>query len=142
MSEIRLAKTDAEITACFDVAVQLRTTYTAVSFLTQVKKQMQNGYQLAYLVDDGDIVCALAGYRYLESLSWGRFLYVDDLVTSDLHRSKGYGKQLLNWLIEQATLNQCDQLHLDSGVQRLDAHRFYEREKMVNTSLHYAIENI
>ncbi len=29
-------------------------------------------------------------------------------------------------------------MHLDSGIQRKDAHRFYEREGMSITSFHFA----
>lgn len=31
-----------------------------------------------------------------------------------------------------------DQMHLDSGLQRLDAHRFYEREGVKKTGYHFA----
>lgn len=136
--KIKLAKSDEEILACFDVAVQLRTSYNKESFLLQVKKQMQDNYQLVYLKDNVQ-VCALAGFRISENLAWGKFLYIDDLVTSTDQRSKGYGKSLLDWLIQRAKTEQCQQLELDSGVQRKDAHRFYLREKMLNTSLHFSI---
>ena len=33
------------------------------------------------------------------------------------------------------------QMHLDSGIQRKDAHRFYEREGMTMASFHF-VENI
>jgi GNAT superfamily N-acetyltransferase len=72
-----------------------------------------------------------------ENLAWGRFLYVDDLVTHPGHRSKGHGATLLSWLEERAALEGCDQMHLDSGIQRTEAHRFYEREGMTMTSLHF-----
>lgn len=138
MNEILLAKSDSEIKACYAVAVQLRPSYTPASFLAQVKKQQIEHYNLAYLKNNGQ-VCAIAGFRYLENLAWGKFLYVDDLVTAEQQRSKGYGKYLLDWLLEQARSNQCKQLELDSGVQRIDAHRFYAREKLQHTSLHYSI---
>ena len=141
MVEIKLANSDDEIKRCFDIAVQLRPNYTEDTFVTQVKKQKQDGYLLAYLTDNNE-VSALAGFRYLENLAWGKFLYVDDLVTSSEHRSKGYGKNLLDWLIQQAKLNHCQQLELDSGIQRKDAHRFYLREDMFNTSLHFSISLI
>ncbi|MGD8690350.1 MAG: GNAT family N-acetyltransferase, partial [Gammaproteobacteria bacterium] len=44
---------------------------------------------------------------------------------------------LLDWLVGYAASNGCDQLHLDSGTQRKDAHRFYEREGLDMTSLHF-----
>jgi len=138
MVEIKLVESDDEIMSCFDVAVQLRTQYNRESFVKQVQKQMLSGYQLVSLKSNNEI-CALAGFRYSENLAWGKFLYVDDLITSIDHRSKGYGKKLLAWLIQQAEENECQQLELDSGVQRKDAHRFYLREKMRNSSLHFSI---
>jgi len=141
MVEILLAHSDEEILSCYDVVVQLRPVFTQTSFLQQVKKQMSEKYNLAYL-KVGEEVCAVAGYRYSECLAWGKFLYVDDLVTSDNQRSNGYGKLLLDWLLQQAKNNECQQLHLDSGIQRIEAHRFYNREGLEFTSKHYAVEII
>lgn len=137
MSEVLIAKSDEEIKACYSVVVQLRPSYSEDMFLTQVKKQQDNDYQLIYIKENG-CVCSVAGYRYSENLAWGKFLYVDDLITDSEYRSRGYGKVLLGWLIEQANINACQQLHLDSGVQRLDAHRFYQREGWKLTSHHFA----
>ena len=139
MNTVLIAKSDDDIRSCYKVVVQLRPTYSEEAFLNQVKKQMKAGYSLAYIKSDSS-VCAVAGFRYSESLAWGKYLYVDDLITTDDERSKGYGKFLLGWLKEQAKINCCQQLHLDSGVQRKDAHRFYARENMLFTSHHYAIE--
>jgi hypothetical protein len=50
-----------------------------------------------------------------------------------------YGSELLNWLKIEGRKLKCSQLHLDSGVQRTDAHRFYAREGMNMTCYHYAI---
>jgi len=53
------------------------------------------------------------------------------------HRSNGYGAQLLSWLKEYAAKEGCLQLHLDTGIQRKVAHRFYEREGMTIASFHF-----
>ncbi|WP_363928505.1 hypothetical protein [Thiobacillus sp. 0-1251] len=42
-------------------------------------------------VQETDGVVAVAGFRVGDNFAWGRFLYVDDLVTHPAHRSKGYG---------------------------------------------------
>lgn len=136
MSIIQIAATRAEISACYTVMAQLRPQYALDEFLTQVQRQMQDGYRLASLSGDG-VVQAVAGFRLLENLAWGRFLYVDDLITHQASRSQGHGKSLLTWLTEHARRQGCAQLHLDSGVQRKDAHRFYLREGMVNTGFHF-----
>src|SRR5205823_14484686 len=68
--------------------------------------------------------------RSSDLLFSGKFLYVDDLVTRDSDRSRGFGGELLDWLIEQAREHGCENLELDSGVQRFDAHRFYFSKRM------------
>lgn len=98
----------------------------------------KGGYRLAVVEEDDTGVVAVAGFRIGESLSWGRFLYVDDLVTSETHRSRGHGARLLSWLRDYAIAEGCQQLHLDSGIQREDAHRFYEREGMSKSGFHFA----
>jgi GNAT superfamily N-acetyltransferase len=100
---------------------------------------MESGYRLAY-VEDASRVAAVAGFRILECLAWGKFLYVDDLVTDERLRSKGHGRELLRWLAAHARENGCAELHLDSGVQRFGAHRFYLREGMDITSHHFGMK--
>ena len=41
--------------------------------------------------------------------------------------SGGVGKAVIGWLEEEARGQGCTGLHLDSGVQRERAHRFYFR---------------
>jgi len=134
-----IAETPAEIADCFPVMVQLRPQFTQDEFVTRVRRQMTGGYRLACLRDVG-AVQAVAGYRISENLAWGRFLYVDDLVTDEAARSQGYGKALLTWLAGQARQNGCAQLHLDSGAQRKNAHRFYLREGMENAGFHFIMK--
>lgn len=133
---IRIAESDAEIHACFPVVHQLRPHLTPEELLRRVRSQERAGYRLAYVEVEGRPVAA-AGFRILESLSSGRFLYVDDLVTLDAERSRGHGARLLAWLRERARAEGCQRLELDSGVQRKDAHRFYEREGLAITSYHF-----
>ena len=133
---ICVATTDNEIAACYPVMRELRPHLVERQFLSRVRDQERAGYRLVYL--QGPIgVVAVAGFRVGENLAWGRFLYVDDLVTLSAHRSKGYGAKLLSWLKEQAAMEGCEQMHLDSGIQRKEAHRFYEREGMSMAGLHF-----
>jgi GNAT superfamily N-acetyltransferase len=139
-SRIAIAKTPEEIRHCYPAMRELRTHLTSEQeFVGRVQRQQKEGYQLAFLETDGK-VCAVAGYRFLESLFSGKNLYVDDLVTRDRDRSRGFGGQLLDWLIEQARANNCETLELDSGVQRFDAHRFYFSKRMSISSYHFRIK--
>jgi len=127
-----------QIKNCFPVMSQLRPHIKKENFLETVKDQMLLGYQLAAVFENSQCV-AIAGYRYQANMAWGKFLYVDDFVTDKNYRSKGAGKLLLNWLEDQAKSKSCNQLHLDSGVQRFDAHKFYVREGMEIRSHHFAM---
>jgi ribosomal protein S18 acetylase RimI-like enzyme len=130
---------DADISACYAVMGQLRPQIPTEQFVARVRSQMKDGYQLLAVVAHGQ-VAAVAGFRISQNLAWGRFLYVDDLVTDSTQRSKGYGEVLMRWLIERAKAEQLDELHLDSGVQRFDAHRFYLAQRMKISSHHFVID--
>lgn len=88
--KIRIAKTDTEIAACYPVLRELRPHITESEFLSRVRAQEKGGYLLAFVQEASGPV-AVAGFRIGENLAWGRFLYVDDLVTHPTFRSKAMG---------------------------------------------------
>jgi GNAT superfamily N-acetyltransferase len=133
---IHVADSDEEIAACFPVMCELRVHLTEESFISQICSQELSGYRLAYLMADRQVV-SVTGFRIGESLPWGRFLYVDDIVTRSAFRSKGYGAALLRWLEEVARHEACSEIHLDSGIEKTEAHRFYRREGMEVADLHF-----
>ncbi len=136
---IQLAESDIQILSCFAVMSQLRPHLEEDKFIEQVRYQMKEGYKIAFLEIDKEIL-AVAGFRILTCLASGKFLYIDDLVVDEWKRSQNYGQQLFQWLIEYATNNHCQQLSLDSGVQRFAAHRFYLTQRMSITAHHFSIE--
>jgi GNAT superfamily N-acetyltransferase len=139
-SSISIAATPEAIRRCHPVMRELRThLHNAERFVERVQRQQKGGYLLAFLESEGE-VRAVAGYRFLEKLLSGRFLYLDDLVTREIDRSQGYGGQLFDWLIEQAREHGCENLELDSGVQRFDAHRFYLLKRMNISSYHFRLK--
>ena len=137
-ANIILATTDEEINACHAVMAELRPHVTQDQFLGRVKRQAAIAdYRLACVIDGG--VKAVAGFRISENLAWGKFMYVDDLVSKSDDRSKGYGGALFDWLVKHARENDCDEFHLDSGVQRFRAHRFYLMKRMEIDAHHFGL---
>jgi GNAT superfamily N-acetyltransferase len=136
--DIRIATSEGEIASCFVVMRELRPQLRREEFVDRVRRLEREGYQLAFLEGPEGVV-AVAGFRILDSLASGRFLFLDDLVTHPAHRSRGHGVRMLAWLLQKARDEGCGQLQLDSGIQRRDAHRFYEREGMTMTGFHYAV---
>ena len=137
---VQYATCDASIRACYPVQAQLRPHLEEAAFMAQIQRQMANhDYRLAYLPHEGQ-VAAVSGFRFVENLAWGRALYVDDLVTSSSARQLGLAGQLLDHLIGLAQEAGCQQFHLDSGVQRHDAHRLYLGRKLQISSHHFSLE--
>lgn len=130
---------DSEVLSTFPVMSQLRTNLDEGEYAERIKGMRQHGYRLAAVVEDGEIR-GVAGFRIQDYLFRGYHLYVDDLVTDENARSKGHGKLMLDWLVEEARKNGCERFHLDSGVQRQDAHRFYFREGLSITAFHFSKE--
>ena len=120
------------------VLLQLRPQYSEDTLARQVQLQQTDGYRLVYVEDEGDVLC-VAGFVIGQKLAWGKHIYVDDLVTNEAHRSRGAGRFLIDWLKQYAREQGCQQLHLDSGVTRFGAHRFYLREGFSITSHHFAV---
>ena len=96
------------------------------------------GYRLVAAVDEAGVTVGVAGFRTFEMLYCGAILSIDDLVVDAGTRSRGCGTMLLDWLKAEALRQGCGQIHLDSGLQRTDAHRFYEREGFEKTATHFA----
>jgi GNAT superfamily N-acetyltransferase len=77
----------------------------------------------------GEIVGLCTVYLDLESVRFGRRAWVEDLAVRPDRRSAGIGKRLLDAAKEWARERGATHLELDSGEARVDAHRFYERER-------------
>ncbi len=136
---IQLATSDADISRCFLVMLQLRPHLKGAEFVSRVRHMAAQGFQVAFLADDAGVVRSVAGFRIHDMLFSGRTLYVDDLVTDETARSCGHGDKLFDWLVNLARENACDMFSLDSGTQRVDAHRFYLRKRMKISSFHFAL---
>lgn len=137
---IQRASTKEQIQSCYGVMRQLRPHLTEEqAFLEQVQRQFVEGYHLVYWEDKGDVK-ALAGFRFLEFLAWGKVLYIDDLITGSDTRRNGYGGKLLKWVIEQGKKAKCNQVHLDSGPGRHDAHRLYLNHGFKIIGHHFALD--
>lgn len=133
---IEEARSDDDILATFDAMVELRPHLVRDEYVAVIRKQMDDGYRLSF-VREGGVVEAVAGWRFLRNLASGRFLYIDDLVTRAKARSKGHGKALLDHLVGIAKQAGWDHVELDSGTQRVDAHRFYLRERFLIRGFHF-----
>ncbi|MET0052242.1 MAG: GNAT family N-acetyltransferase [Candidatus Thiodiazotropha sp.] len=133
---VKIADNETDLHACFRIMQHLRPELDQQGFAQTVRRLNHHGYRLA-LLETAQGAVAVAGFRISESLAWKRYLYVDDLVTLPEARSRGYGAQLLEWLEQYAAETGCEQIHLDCGIQREEAHRFYRRSGLQATAFHF-----
>lgn len=125
-TEIRELTSQDELRRAHPVMNELRTHLVELSeYETTLQEMRRGGYRIFVVVEDDEYV-ALAGIAIRTNFYYGKFLYVYDLITSEKVRSRGHGKLLLDHLEELARTDGCQTIALSSGVQRTDAHRFYE----------------
>lgn len=128
-----------EILEAFLIMNQLRTHLDEKTYLDLVTEAKERDmYRLFALYDQGKIV-AVTGFKPMITLYYGRFVWVCDLVTDKNKRSNGYGERLLSYVHKWAKENSYENVALSSGLQRADAHRFYE-EKMGYDKVSYVFK--
>jgi GNAT superfamily N-acetyltransferase len=102
--------------------------------------------QRAIAGDDAEVLVAeleghLAGictvYRDIESVRYGWRAWVEDLAVDPERRSLGIGKALLEAAKSWALRRGATHLELQSARARVDAHRFYERERPSRSAISF-----
>jgi len=134
---LRHADTHESLRACYAVMKQLRPhLQSEEDFLERIARQQTQTYRLLAAWEDGQAV-ALAGYRFQENLVYGKFLYVDDLVTAETARGNRWGARLLDALTVVAEQAGCMRLVLDTGLGNALAQRFYFRQGLLTSSMRF-----
>ncbi|MDQ0483833.1 GNAT family N-acetyltransferase [Guptibacillus hwajinpoensis] len=136
---IREMNSREELTEAFQVMKELRTHLDTNEFLALVEEASEKDMYRIYALYEEEQIVAVTGFKPMITLYNGRSVWVCDLVTSYEHRSKGYGKKLLSFIEEWAKERGYESVGLSSGLQRKDAHRFYE-EKMSYKRVSYSFK--
>lgn len=135
---IDLVPGDAGWTGVLPVLLELRPHLDADSFRAIYEEGYPQGLRFTAALDANGTCLGVAGWRIVATTYSVRKLYVDDLVTTAGARSRGVGAQLLDALEARARAAGCQELDLDSGVQRHDAHRFYFRQRLHISGYHFS----
>jgi GNAT superfamily N-acetyltransferase len=138
--EIKQAATKEDIEKCVDVLRVLRPHHEASSMVKIISDMLNQGYKLAFIEENNKAAAAI-GYRHLQYLYNGKHIYIDDLVTLEEHRGKGYGSALLNYVEAEAKAHGYKVVALDSGHQRTTAHRLYLNHQYT-IAAHHFVKNI
>lgn len=123
-----LARNAAYLAAAAALHRSLRANLPA-DYEAYMRQMFAEGAEMAVLIADGAIR-SLAVYRSHHTTFHGLRFYVDDLVTDEAERGRGFGGQMLAWCENRARERGCDAFDLESGVQRPGTHRFYFRHDL------------
>jgi len=122
-----------------EAAAMLRVLRDAVPedvFARRLEAARRDGYRVLLAQVSGGAVGAL-GFRLTSDLFRGRRFYIDDLVVQPERRGQGIETQLLTRAQAMAADLGCDHVRLCSGLNRADAHRFYEAHGLTRSSLQF-----
>ncbi len=89
---------------------------------------------------DGELAGICTAYEDIESVRFGRRIWVEDLAVHPERRSLGVGKRLLDAAKAWGRERGATHLELDTAEGRVDAHRLYEREGARGRTFCYAWE--
>lgn len=135
---VRHADTEHDLRACWPVMRELRPRLqSADDMVERIGRMRAQNYRLLGIWR-GTQVMALGGYRLQENLVYGRFLYLDDLVTRESARGEGWGERVMVEVTRLAQEAGCDKLVLDTGLSNALAQRFYFRQGLLSSALRFS----
>ena len=115
-----------ELDVAYEVASQLRTQLSYKEFEDLIYDMRHMEYKMMGIFEKETLV-VYAGVATQTNLYHNRHLYVFDFVTREQNRGRGYGKMMLDYLVDYAKVEMCENLVLSSGFERTQTHSFYEK---------------
>jgi GNAT superfamily N-acetyltransferase len=104
-----------------------------------LKEAMEDDDSAIFIADDaGELVGLCTAYLELDSVRFGQRCWVEDLAVNPDRRSEGIGGALLDAAEAWARDGGATHLELDTGLDRTDAQRFYERRSPATKGFSYS----
>jgi GNAT superfamily N-acetyltransferase len=126
--------TPADLPRLLELLAQLREAPAATAGVTEAERRALDNVvadtrqQLAVIEVDERIV-GTAVLVVVPNVTHGGQPYaiIENVVVDERERGRGYGEQLIAWLVDEARRAGCYKVALTSNKRRTDAHRFYAR---------------
>ena len=120
----------------FAIIQELQPKLTIEAYKQMLPEMIPNGYGQIAIFDNNKCI-AISGFWINIKLYTGKYLEMDNVVVSEIYRSKGIGKLLCDWCMQKAIENNCKYITLDAFLENEKAHAFYEREDFTKKGYHF-----
>ena len=102
----------------------------------KLNEMLKNDYnQIAAF--EGNVCVGIAGYWINTRLYCDKYIDIDNVVVRTEFRSKGVGKEMMDWLESFAKKEKCKYSILDAYVENRKAQKFYFREGYIIRGFHF-----
>jgi GNAT superfamily N-acetyltransferase len=79
----------------------------------------------------------ISGLWFLTRHYCGKTVEPDHVVIAEKHRNKGLGKKLFEWIYKYAQSIGCESSELNTYIENVKSHQFYENEGYKKLGYHY-----
>ncbi|HAD33022.1 MAG TPA: N-acetyltransferase [Chitinophagaceae bacterium] len=113
-----------EMFACFPLIQLLNPQMTLDTYQAYLKRMVDLGYRQVVVRKDSNLI-AVTGYWLGVKLYCGPYLEVDNLVVQEDFRGLGIGRQIMEFLYQEAQQKGCLVIMLDAYKNNTRAGQFY-----------------
>lgn len=128
---------DADAEALYPLIEQLNPGMERAHFEKVYNNMRQVNIRFAGLFDEEGELLAACSYWIGARFYCGRMMHMDSFVVDANRRGGGIGAQLMDWIEEKASKENCTRIILDAYVHNAAAHRFYFRRGFSIVGFHF-----
>jgi GNAT superfamily N-acetyltransferase len=98
-------------------------------YLNNIWNKIENNNIKYFLAKDNCEIVGLCYICIIPNLTYnGKSIgYIENVIVDKNYRKKGIGKKIMEMAIEYAKANNCYKAVLQSGIKKVEAHKFYEK---------------
>ena len=134
--QFRILTQKSEMTPLFPLIHQLNNQVTPDYYSEVLEEMVPHGYRMV-AVYEGDECLGLSGIWVAAKIYCGKYMEMDNVVIAAVHRSRGIGQLLTDFITDLARQEGCSSMLLDAYLENERAHAFYERSGFTKRGYHF-----
>jgi ribosomal protein S18 acetylase RimI-like enzyme len=135
--QIRKLSLESEFKQTYPLVLSISPELTEIAFAKRQKELLAEGYQCFGVFIDGDRLIAMCGFWIRHRFCYGKALHIDNIVTIKEMRDRGIASLLMQRIVEEAKINECEVVALDAYINNKQAQQFYLKNNMQIAGLHF-----